>query len=423
MKTTRFFQLLFIIIFICIMPLQAQKMAVHAGKLVDPATGKVQSDVAIVFEEGVIQSIKKATDLSDDIKVIDLSEKVVLPGLVDAHTHLCDAFDAKGDVGNQLLVYSLVATTADRALEGIRTSRSMMKAGFTTIRDMGNAGNYGDVALRRAIEKGIIHGPTLQVSGKIIAPFGGQFILDPENPDIGRHDYIYADTQDELRRAIREVIHFGADWVKIIMDDYPYIYSVEDVRFIVEESAAAGKGVAAHAVTENGARNAILGGVTSIEHGFEMSDEVLQLAKEKGVVLCATDFTPEIRHEYQFFSTPYEVVIDRLKRAHKIGVTLAFGSDVISNIPGHNRGTASMSLIESWQQAGIPAKDILRSMTIIPAKLMGLEKERGQIKKGMAADLIAVDKNPLDDILALKSVQFVMKDGKIIKHPKNFHIR
>jgi len=416
MKSKTYSIPLFVLLFVWIaLPVQAQEATILAGRLVDPATGTVQSNITILIDGGIIQSVGSGANVPENIPVIDLSDKVVLPGLIDAHTHLCNAFDARGDVGNELLLHSLVASTSDRAFEGVRNGQSMVKAGFTTVRDMGNSGNYADVALRRALEEGIISGPTLQVSGKIIAPFGGQFFVNSENPDIGRQDYLYADTRDELRKAIREVIHFGADWVKIIIDDYPYIYSAEDVRFIVEESAAAGKMVAAHAVTEQGARNAIEGGVASIEHGFEMSDEVLSLARQKGVVLCATDFTPQIREIYQFFSTPYETVIDRLSRAHNIGVILVFGSDVISNVPGRSRGNAAMSLLDSWVEAGVPAMEILRAMTVHPARLLGLSDQRGRIEPGMTADIIAVEANPLDDIQTLKSVLFVMKDGAVIK--------
>jgi imidazolonepropionase-like amidohydrolase len=291
----------------------------------------------------------------------------------------------------------------------------MLEAGFTTVRDMGNAGEYADAALQRAIEAGIVTGPTFFVSGKIIAPFGGQFYVNSEHPDIGKQDYHYADNRDEIRKAIRQNIHYGADWIKIVVDDYPYSYSVDDLRFIVSEAGRAGLKVAAHCVTEEGARGAVEAGIASIEHGFEMSDDTLERAKVGGIWLVATDFTQEIMDLYQFFAMPRSAIVDRLKRAHRIGLPLVYGSDIISTIPGHTRGSASLSLLDSWVEASVPAKAILQALTTNGVRLLGIEDQRGAIRKGLAADIIATPENPLDNIMTLKKVQFVMKDGVIIR--------
>lgn len=393
----------------------AEVTAIRAGRLVDPETGKTETNVIIIVEGAKIKAVGPDVKIPQGAAVIDLAQMTVLPGLIDSHTHLCDTFDAKGDVGAELLLYNLTVATADRAFQGAANARSMLEAGFTVARDMGNAGNYADVSLRRAVEKGIVPGPKLFVSGKIIAPFGGQYFLDPEFPDIGKHDYIYADTRDEMRKAIRQNIHFGADWIKIIVDDYRYIYSADDISFMVREAREAGFKVAAHCVTERGARNAAEAGVASIEHGFDMSDDALELAKKNGVFLVATDLTQEIMDIYNFFTATAEQITDRLKRAYRIGVPVAFGSDIIANIPGHTRGSAALSLLDTWVKAGIPAREILRALTTNGARLLGIEKERGTIKAGMIADIIAASGNPLDDIKALQRVKFVMKEGRVIK--------
>jgi imidazolonepropionase-like amidohydrolase len=190
---------------------------------------------------------------------------------------------------------------------------------------------------------------------------------------------------------------------------------------MIAEAAAAGVKLAAHCVTEQGARNAAEAGVASIEHGFEMSDEVLQIAKKNNVVLVGTDFTEKAWLAYQM---PAELAkrlharsVDRLRRAHKIGVTMAFGSDLIFYAPDETRGTWTMSQIESMIEAGIPARDILLTMTTNAARLLGVEKTRGAIAPGQFADIIAVSENPLDNISTLKRVNFVMKNGKVFKQP------
>jgi imidazolonepropionase-like amidohydrolase len=172
-------------------------------------------------------------------------------------------------------------------------------------------------------------------------------------------------------------------------------------------------------MTEQGARNAAEGGVASIEHGFRMSDEALQLAKRNGVVLVGTDFTTESAgylgldpKTAKFF---HDTFIDRLERAYKIGVTMAYGTDTFFEAPNHTRGTLAISYIDSFVEAGVSPKDILKIMTTNAANLLGVEKRRGSIKPGMFADIIATPENPLENIQTLKKVSFVMKNGKVIR--------
>ncbi len=306
-----------------------------------------------------------------------------------------------------------------RAILGMVNARAMLESGFTTIRDVGNNGNYADTSLRRAIEEGLVPGPTMINAGRIIAPFGGQYHLLPERRELGQPEYLFADTRDEMRKAIRENIHFGAKVIKIVVDDQRYLYSVDDIKFIVAEAAGAGLKVAAHCMTEQGARNAAEGGVASIEHGFRMSNETLQLAKQNNVVLVGTDFTEQAA-EHLGLPSPiakafHDVFIDRLKRAHKIGVTMAYGTDVFFAVAGQTRGTLAISFIDSFVEAGVPAKDTLRITTTNAARLLGVDKQRGAIKEGQAGDIIATPENPLDNILTLKQVSFVMKDGRVFK--------
>lgn len=325
---------------------------------------------------------------------------------------------SKSSTDRELFISTLTDTTAYRAILGVANAQSMLEAGFTTIRDVGNAGNYADSDLRRAIENGIVAGPTLIGSGRIIAPTGGQYrnLLQPEKRDLAIPEYLFADTRDELKKAVRENILYGAKVIKIVVDDQPYIYSVEDIKFVVEEAAKAGLKVAAHCATEQGARNASLAGVASIEHGFVMSNETLELARRNNVTLVGTDFTELVFKAYGSPPQAHTAIVDRLRRAYRIGVPIAFGSDVVVDVQGYTRGSISLSLIESFVEAGIPPKAILQMMTTNGARLLGVEKERGAIRPGYAADIIAAPRNPLDDIYALRQVKFVMKDGKVFRN-------
>jgi imidazolonepropionase-like amidohydrolase len=397
---------------------RAQVTVIKAGRLVDPETGAAAANQTIVVEGRKITAVGANVQMPPGANVIDLGAYTVLPGLFDAHTHLCQSLPPEDrhtfhdDINN---------TGAYRAILGTVNAREMLEAGFTTVRDVGNAGNYVDSDLRRAIEQGIVPGPTIVNAGRIIAPFGGQYHLQPERRELGAPEYFFADTRDEIRKAVRENVHFGAKVIKIVVDDQPYIYSVEDIKFIVEEAKAAGLKVAAHCMTERGARNAAEGGVASIEHGYQMSDETLEVAKRNGVVLVGTDFTEKTASYLgvppAFGKVFHATFLDRLKRAYRVGVTMAYGTDSFFYVPGETRGSVALMFLDSYTEASIPAPYVLRMMTTNAARLLGVENERGAIRAGLAADIIATPADPLADITALRGVRFVMKDGKVIRRP------
>jgi len=383
--------------------------AIKAGKLVDPEKGTTEKNQTILVRGKKIEAIGGDLPIPADAKIIDLSKSTVLPGLFDAHTHLCMTLKKDRD-GKSYYITTLLDSTPARAIEGVANAREMLAAGFTTIRDVGNAGNYADTALREAIERGLVPGPTMLNAGRIIAPYGGQFRLQPEKQNLATPEYAFADTRDEMLKAIRENIHYGATLIKIVVDDQKYIYSVDDIHFMVEQAHLAGLKLAAHCWTRAGAHNAAEAGVDSIEHGFQMTDDDLLLAKKNNVTLVGTEFTEKLAGAEQ-----HKIWVDRLRRAQKVGVNMAFGTDVIEAVGGETRGTLSISFIDSWVDAGVPAGDILRAMTVNGARLLGVDKERGFLKAGLAADIIATAENPEENIQTLKKVFFVMKDGTIIK--------
>ncbi len=419
MKTKRVFCFMSILLFTLLLTSVsfAQITAIKAGKLINPSLAAVQENVIIIIEKSDIKDIGKDLKIPEGANILDLSDMFVLPGLFDCHTHLCEMIPKDGNLGNSFRVHYLRNTTVDRALQGVECARSFLEAGFTTIRDVGNAGNYADVALKLAINSGKFPGPNTLVTGKIIAPMGGQHKNNFEHLDEPLIDYIEADTKDEIVKGIRQNVHLGADWIKIIVDDQRYIYTAEDIRFIVKEAANAGVKVAAHCVTEKGARNAIEGGLASIEHGFFMSDEALKMAKENDVWLCGTDFSKEV---WEVYGAPgfYPIIVDRLKRAHKIGVKMAFGSDLVIKVPGFDRGQAALTLLDTWLDAEIPPEDILRAFTVNAAEMLDMSNIRGILEIGKKADIIAVPENPLKNIKTLRDVKFVMKNGEIYKNVK-----
>ena len=209
---------------------------VRAGWLVDPASGTVAANQSLLVENGHIKAVGPNLEVPAGAVVIDLSNRYVSPGLIDVHTHLCLTVKTQGGQGlnellRSLLSATLLETNARRALMGVVNAREMLAAGFTTVRDVGNAGNYADTDLRRSIEEGWIPGPTVINAGRIIAPLGGQYHhLQPERPDLGEPEYLYADTPEEMRLAVRKNVLFGAKVIKIVVDDQPYLYSVDDVR-------------------------------------------------------------------------------------------------------------------------------------------------------------------------------------------------
>jgi imidazolonepropionase-like amidohydrolase len=407
-------------------PLGAQVTAIRAGAVVDPAHGSTATDQVILIEQGRIKAIGAALAIPAGARIIDLSHEWVTAGLIDAHTHMTLA-EGAGDAPFESFYLNQSSTL--RGLRGLHNVQAVLNAGFTTLRDVGNSGEYAMSDVRRAIEAGWFVGPTIIDAGKIIAPFGGQSRnIPPRQGAFWSFEYIDADGPAEVRKAVRTAIYYGAGVIKLVGDNNPYHYSLEEFQAAVDEAHRAGLPVAVHVYSGHAADNAIEAGVDSIEHGFDLSDAQLQRMKDKGIFLVSTDFP---RAHLDLIGTSGGIlpepavlapmIIDRLKRAHKVGVRLVFGSDVVVDMPGRTRADLMLDYLGVWRQAGIAPRDILRAMTVDAAELLRVDKVRGAVAAGLSADLVAMPANPLDDIESLRRIDFVMKDGKVVRGPVARH--
>jgi imidazolonepropionase-like amidohydrolase len=417
-------RLLTLLILAFAVPVVAQNtIVIRAGGIVDPAKGSVARNQMILVENGKIKEISANVHAPDGAITIDLSNEWVSPGLMDAHVHLTLTEVTGGNAPFES--FYLKESSTYRGLRGLRNAQDLLHAGFTTLREVGNDGNYATEDVRRAIQAGMFEGPTILTSGKIIAPFGGQSTsIPPEQGPFWRYEYIDADTPEEMRKAVRENIYYGVDVIKLVADNSPFHLSLEEIKAAVDEAHHAGRTVAVHVYGGEAADNVIEGGVDSLEHGFFLTDEQLEKMKQKGIFLVGTD-APRAQLDVEGTSggifPPPEVlapkIIDRLRRAYRIGVKMAFGTDTVIEIPNKTRADLMLDFLPVWREAGVPAAEILKCMTSNPAELMHISRQRGSLAPGLAADIVAMPSNPMEDIESLRKINFVMKDGKIIRRP------
>ena len=445
----------FAVLFLTLLPaarLAAQSAAaatmVKAGKLLDPRTGNVMSPAALLIEDGKIKEVGSPSQLQAHIpasaKTIDLGGATLLPGLIDAHTHLLldvvvpptaeSARRYNGDFAPDLML-AVVESPSKRVLLGAQMAREDLDSGFTTVRNLGHAGIDGDTALRDAIDAGRVSGPRILASGRKITSLGNY--LQSLNPALAeailRQEFFEVANLEEGRRAVDENLFYNVDVIKVALDDDGVGISTPIMSAMVEEAHRAHKKVAAHAAGKGAIQIAIDAGVDSIEHGNEVTDEQLKTMRDKGIFL---DITPTFWSG--FFSAITEPSIVRLpvsradqvasdERRHarvanfiqrilKSGVKFAAGSDMCWFYPGKTRGQASATMFSHLHEAGMPALDIIRAVTVNAAQMLGWQDRVGAVEPGKLADLIAVSGDPIADIGELEHVRFVMKDGHLVKN-------
>lgn len=408
-------------------------VAIRASRLLD-GKGETPLQHALVLVEGEkITAIGSAIQIPPGAQIIDLGDATLLPGLIDAHTHLLSELDASKSVSQGDDWLSIVATqsTAERALLGAKLGREDLEAGITTVRDVGNSGVNGDVALRRAFQRGWLPGPRMVISTRALAAQGGQFgRLTPAAQSLIEEEYVTLRGPESARQAVRQALYDGAGCIKVIVNGSPADVTLDEMKAIVDEAHTNHAKVAAHAIGDHATRIAAQAGVDSIEHAYVVPDDVLKIMAEKHIFLVPTDGTlktfldmtfgtrqpseaerAEREKEYAPFVKEEQ---ERLQRAIKFGVPIAAGSDMYLSMPHMTRGQASLLLYEAYAESGLTPMQIIHAATRDAAELLGMQDRIGTLEAGKLADIIAVPGDPTKDVRALEHASFVMKGGAVV---------
>ncbi len=412
----------------CVVGCGAQVVAVRAGKLVDPDVGTVLNDQVILIRNNKIEAVGKRLAIPAEAKVIDLSDKTVLPGLIDCHTHVADGASDNGEPLSQLK-----KTASEVVLESIPNARTMLESGFTTVRDVGVYRALNDIALRDAIAKGYVEGPRMFVAGAYVTITGGAGAMTGFAPDIQLPwDFHYGEANSpwEVRQVVRKLAHDGVDHIKVLSSGAVLThgsnpksqeFTPEELQAAVDEASHFGLRVESHAHSAQGIKNAIRAGVASVEHATMIDDEGIALAKAKGIYLDMDIYDEECIQEagrkgnipkdfLQHDAELGQMQRDNFRKAVKAGVKMSFGTD--AGVCPYDRSVRQFAFMVKY---GMTPMQAIQAATSSAADLLGHSDLIGSIKPGKYADVIAVSGDPLQDISVLEHVQFVMKDGTVYK--------
>ncbi|MEP6993655.1 MAG: amidohydrolase family protein [Acidobacteriota bacterium] len=407
---------------------QSPRIALKAARLLDVASGRYVQRPVVVVQGARIESV--GTEAPAGVRVIDLGPRVLLPGLVDAHTHIL----IQGDATDAEYEYQILKEyPAHRVARAVRALKIALEHGFTTLRDVETEGaGYDDVALRDAVDEGVIPGPRLRVAGPALSTTGTYPILHFRPDWRFPTGVMVCDGADGCRKAVREQISYGTDWVKVYANtggtrstadgyiDSQVNWTKEEIEAVVSEAHARGRHVAAHATTDSGVRIAVEAGVDSIEHGDSIRPEIAQEMAKKGIFLCPTQTVLYYQAERspkkwaEAYAEIQKVAGKSIANCRKAGVKIAFGTDA-GGYPWTDVNQAKEFAYEV--QLGMTPIEAIRSATTVAAELLGLSGQIGAIAKGAYADIVAVSGDPLQDVGVLAKIDFVMKGGEVIRTP------
>lgn len=403
---------------------RTSSITLHAARGIEPRTGQVVAPLWLTIEDGVVRYVGSTAPAKSSEHLVELGESTVTPGLIDAHSHLLHGETPEpGSMVSELVMLS----DADRALRGAHWARQMLDAGFTTVRDLGNSGRGGDVSLKRAIRSGWVEGPAMIVSTRALAPPGGQFpLMGGPHPELVDREYAVVATPDEARSAVRQAFAEGADCIKLIVDQGVRAMTFDEVHAAVVAAHAAGRKVAAHVLTEKSAALAVDAGVDSLEHAYAVTDATLTEMARKKVFLVPTDYPLDY---YEMFVQTMDAPeaaraamtkmhvgsVDRLRRALKLRVPIAAGSDAYELGKNHDRGVDAARIFASYAEAGMSPVDIVRAATSGAAELLGLPEKAGGLVVGAPADIAAFEGDASRNVAALTHVQLVIQKGRIVR--------
>jgi imidazolonepropionase-like amidohydrolase len=404
-------------------------VALRCGRLLDVKTGKIERDQVIIVTANKITAVGPAASvrIPEGAEMIDLSKLTVLPGLADMHTHLID--DAEG----YAVAGPLTRSGAQMAFNSIPHARATLDAGFTSVRDLGTYRAFVDVALRDAIDRGVVAGPRIQPAGAYVTITGGAGALTGLAPDIElplELRFGVANGPDQVRERVRDIIRHGAGVIKVLATGAVLTpgstpgaqeFTEDELRAAVEEAKKSGLKVACHAHGAAGAKAAIRAGVASIEHGSYLDDEALQMMKARGVFFVADPYNSVAIYANKSYPEEFmeknrqttEAQNNAFRRALALGVRIAYGTDA-AVIPHGDNGKQFATYVE----LGMTPIQAIRSATTEAAELFGWSERIGSLEAGKFADIIAVRENPLENVRTLEHVVFVMKDGKVFKYER-----
>lgn len=419
---------LFIISLFSLTFISAQDLYLQCGSIVDTDSGKILKEKTIVVSGNKIKSVQNGfVNGSADDTTIDLKSKTVLPGFIDLHVHI------EGESSPTRYLDRFTKNPADVAFQSTVYAERTLMAGFTTVRDLGGSGV--NIALRNAINKGVVKGPRIFTAGKTIASTGGHG--DPTN---GMRENLKGDpgpkegvvnSPTDAKKAVRQRYKDGSDVIKITAtggvmsvakNGQNPQFTIEEIKAIVDTAKDYGFLTAAHAHGDEGMRRAVVAGIKTIEHGTLMSEETMDLMVKHNTFLVPTisagkaaakmadipGFLPPVVAKKAREIGPVSQIT--FGKAYKKGVSIAFGTD--AGVSPHGENGKEFGFMH---EAGMPIMETIQSATTTNAKLLGMDKELGQLKTGFIADIVAVDENPTKNLKTLEKVVFVMKEGIVYK--------